>query len=110
MVLPKRKRLWLYYRSLFGIYSLFVPDKDMGSTVLKGSGEAFSSKELKAMKAAIHQHTRNHAYRQHDVVMLDNHRIAHGREIYLGPKLGQTFYTCLDWDRFPTVWERCPQI
>eukprot|EP00439_Symbiodinium_sp_Y106_P039088 s1467_g4.t1 len=85
--------LWLYYRSLFGIYSLFVPDKDMGSTVLKGSGEAFSSKELKAMKAAIHQHTRNHAYRQHDVVMLDNHRIAHGREIYLGPKESRMIYT-----------------
>ncbi|OLQ12234.1 Clavaminate synthase-like protein [Symbiodinium microadriaticum] len=76
--------LWLYYRGLFGIYSFFVPDKDMGSTVLKGSGEAFSSKELQAMKAAIHEHTSNHAYRQHDVVMLDNHRIAHGREIYLG--------------------------
>ena len=26
------------------------------------------------------------AYRRSDIVMVDNHRIGHGREIYLGPK------------------------
>ncbi|CAE7251688.1 ddaC [Symbiodinium sp. CCMP2592] len=100
--------LWLYYRSLFGIYSLFVPDKDMGSTVLKGSGEAFSSKELQAMKAAIHEHTHNHAYRQHDIVMLDNHRIAHGREIYLGPKESRMIFTAWS-NEYPPSWHAMPE-
>ena len=28
----------------------------------------------------------NKAYKRNDIVMVDNHRIGHGREIYLGPK------------------------
>ena len=46
-------------------------------------------------KAAIHAHTVNHAYQQNDIVILDNHRIGHGREIYLGPKEYFGMHSCL---------------
>ncbi|CAK9004322.1 Dapdiamide synthesis protein DdaC, partial [Durusdinium trenchii] len=38
--------LSLYYRLLFNIYGLFVPEAEMGSTATKGSGEAFTTEEL----------------------------------------------------------------
>ena len=41
----------------------------MGSTVLKENGEAFTTEELTAMKAAIHQHTFNHASRSSALVL-----------------------------------------
>ncbi|CAE7222891.1 unnamed protein product, partial [Symbiodinium pilosum] len=102
------ERLWpmalsLYYRVLFGIYSIFYAEVDMGSTVLKENGDVFSPEEIRAMKEAIHAHTVNHAYQQNDIVMLDNHRIGHGREIYLGPKESRVIYTAWS-DHYPPSW------
>lgn len=34
------------------------------------------------------------AYRRSDIVMVDNHRIGHGREIYLGPKASRLTLGC----------------
>lgn len=93
-----------YYRFLFGMFDLFFPATDLGSTVLKENGEAFTTQELIAMKAAIHQHTFNHAYKQGDIVMVDNHRIGHGREIYLGPKNSRLIYTAWS-DHYPPSWQ-----
>eukprot|EP00913_Durusdinium_trenchii_P026601 g24957.t1 len=63
---------------LFNIYGIFVPEAEMGSTATKGSGEAFTTEELQAMKNAIHAHTVNHKYQANDIVMVDNHRPVHG--------------------------------
>ena len=97
-----------YYRVLFGIFDLFFKETDMGSTVLKENGEFFTRDELTAMKAAIHQHTFNHAYRRSDIVMVDNHRIGHGREIYLGPKASRLIYTAWS-DHYPPSWQDMPE-
>ena len=49
-----------YYHSLFGLYSLFFDERDLGSTAVKEDGTSFTEKELKTMKNAIHLHTLNH--------------------------------------------------
>ncbi|CAK9077436.1 unnamed protein product [Durusdinium trenchii] len=96
--------LSLYYRLLFNIYGLFVPEAEMGSTATKGSGEAFTTEELQAMKNAIHAHTVNHKYQANDIVMVDNHRVGHGREIYLGPKESRVIYTAWS-NHYPPSWQ-----
>lgn len=107
-------KLWpmalsFYYRLLFSFFGLFFPETAMGSTVLKENGEAFTTEELTAMKAAIHQHTFNHAYKRSDIVMVDNHRIGHGREIYLGPKTSRMIYTAWS-DHYPPAWKEVGEV
>lgn len=74
----------------------------MGSTVLKENGEAFTTEELTAMKAAIHQHTFNHASRSSSLVLLIFHGVCweslvstlHYRRRWLGTTpMGKTMFT-----------------
>lgn len=48
--------------------------------------------------------SRTEAYKRSDIVMVDNHRIGHGREIYLGPKTSRLKHGNPSWvpmDRHP---------
>ena len=97
--------LSFYYRALFGLLDFFVPEKELGSTAVFENGEVFSKKELSEMKAAIHANTIQHAYAAHDVVLVDNLRVGHGREIYLGGKGSRQIFTAWS-NEYPQSWQQ----
>jgi len=95
--------LSIYYRALFGILSMFLTEMDFGSAVAFADGMAIPVNHLVAFKRAIWKNTVQRPYELHDIVVVDNLRIGHGREIYTGGKGLRTVLTALS-DEYPSKW------
>jgi hypothetical protein len=95
--------LSIYYRALFGILSMFLNEIDFGSTVAFADGTAIPANHLAAFKRAIWKNTAQQPYQLHDIVVVDNLRVGHGREIYTGDKSLRKILTA--WaDEYPSKW------
>jgi len=95
--------LSVYYRALFGSLSLFKDETALGSTAVMEDGELLTAADFLAMKKAIYKSSIQNAYETNDIVLVDNLRIGHGREIYLGTKESRSIYTAWS-DKYPAAW------
>jgi len=95
--------LALYYRALFWGLGLMWPESELGSAVAFAGGRPLEPEDFLEMKRAIWRNTVQQPYQLHDVVILDNLRVGHGREIYTGPKEARQVMTAWS-DRYPALW------
>mmetsp|Transcript_43735 Transcript_43735/g.115520 ORF Transcript_43735/g.115520 Transcript_43735/m.115520 type:complete len:435 (-) Transcript_43735:223-1527(-) len=95
--------LGLYYQALYTILDAFWPEEELGSTILFENGSTFSREEVLAIKRAIWRNTVQEPYEVNDVVILDNLRVGHGREIYMGVKESRQVMTAWS-DKYPAEW------
>lgn len=95
--------LSFYYRTLFAAMSFFREERQLGSTALFDDGSLVPRELFMVVKKAIWSNTFQAPYRKHDIVILDNLRIGHGREIYLGPKESRQIMTAWS-NKHPREW------
>jgi alpha-ketoglutarate-dependent taurine dioxygenase len=95
--------LGIYYRSLFGMLSLFWPETALGSTTTFERGETIPPEDFYTIKRAIWRNSFHQPYEVQDVVVIDNLRVGHGREIYTGPKVARQVMTAWS-DLYPALW------
>jgi len=93
----------LYYRALFAGLSLFWPEASFGSSSAFGDGTPITQQEFYEVKRAIWKNTVQQPYQVRDIVVVDNMRVGHGREMYMGAKLDRQIFTA--WtDDYPAGW------
>jgi len=94
----------LYYRALFAGLGLLWPESQFGSSSsfteedVPITGDAFWQ-----VKRAVWKNTIQQPYRVHDVVIVDNFRVGHGREMYAGPRTSRQIMTAWS-DSYPASW------
>lgn len=95
--------LGLYYRGLYSALSFVMAESDLGSAAGFEEGELLSAEDFREIKRATWRNTVQQPYQLHDIVIVDNLRVGHGREIYVGAKETRRVLTA--WSNsYPAKW------
>lgn len=95
--------LSLYYRGLYAALSLVMDESDLGSALGFEDGGLISAQDFREIKRATWRNTVQQPYQLHDIVVVDNMRVGHGREIYVGAKETRRVMTA--WSNpYPAKW------
>lgn len=90
-----------YFRTLYAaLRLLLVQESELGSNTFYEDGSAIPLAEFEAWKAVMWKHTVLEPYQQHDIVILDNRRVAHGRMLFKGARRVLTAWS----DIYPPQW------
>jgi hypothetical protein len=74
----------LFYAAKLAFLRLFLSELELGHNVAFEGGILLKVHELLSMKRAIWQNTAQNPWQAHDIVLVDNRRIGHGREMFAG--------------------------
>eukprot|EP00405_Crypthecodinium_cohnii_P018596 CAMPEP_0206466784 /NCGR_PEP_ID=MMETSP0324_2-20121206/28665_1 /ASSEMBLY_ACC=CAM_ASM_000836 /TAXON_ID=2866 /ORGANISM="Crypthecodinium cohnii, Strain Seligo" /LENGTH=441 /DNA_ID=CAMNT_0053939967 /DNA_START=78 /DNA_END=1403 /DNA_ORIENTATION=+ len=95
--------LALYYRALFGVLTLVWSEFDFGFGVANADDTVIPEEDLRAIKRAVWQNTFQAPYQKNDIVIVDNMKVGHGREMYVGNESSRLIMTA--WaDNYPSSW------
>ncbi|CAE8632679.1 unnamed protein product [Polarella glacialis] len=92
-----------YYRMLLLVMRTYCQEQDLGHNVVYEDGSLVAREDFLDIKRAIWRNTVQAPYQLQDVVLADNWRVAHGREMYMGAKKDRQIMTA--WSNlYPTGW------
>jgi alpha-ketoglutarate-dependent taurine dioxygenase len=74
----------LFFAAKLALLRLFLSELELGHNVAFEGGSLLQVHELLSMKRAIWQNAVQVPWQAHDIVLVDNRRIGHGREMFAG--------------------------
>jgi hypothetical protein len=78
--------LWLLMSVFTTLYRLLMPWVSYGMHVCFGDGEAITDREMEHVRDLIWKNMQFPAWRNGDILMIDNHSVSHGRQPFKGKR------------------------
>jgi len=78
--------LWLLMAAFTTLYRIIMPWVSYGMHVCFSDGEAISDEEMEHVRDLIWKHMAFPAWKNGDILMIDNHSVSHGRQPFQGKR------------------------